>query len=76
MRSQLEVDDEVEMARTQAADEAPESKKAAVFAVLVNREAFIDTGVLAHKVGEGLVRQEGNARLRIVRTERAEGGRD
>ena len=72
----MEVDDEVEMARAQAADEAPEGEEALVRAVLVDGKTFVDAGVLAHEVGEGLVRQERDARLRVVRAERAEGGRD
>ena len=69
----VQVDDEVEMARPDlAADEAPESRDAIVFAVLLDEQAFVDVRIVLHELAQAFVREHRDACLRIVRAQRTQ----
>ena len=72
----VEVDDEVEVPRPQAADETDERAKRFFATMLVDGQAFVDAGIFADQVSEREVGQKRNFRVRKIRAQRPQRRRD
>ena len=71
----VQVDDEVEMLAANAADKAQKSERMIIRSLLVEQKAAVDMLVADDEIGELLVCEKRDARLRAVRPKRPEDGR-
>ena len=71
----VQVDDEVEMLLADAADEAQKSERMIIRSLFIKQETAVDMLVADDEIGELLVREKRDARLRKVRSKRAQYGR-
>ena len=71
----VQVDDEVKMLAANAADKAQKSERMIIRSLLVEQKAAVDMLVADDEIGELLVCEKRDARLREVRAKRPEDGR-
>ena len=71
----VQVDDEVEMLAANAADKAQKSERMIIRSLLVEQKTAVDMLVADDEIGELLVCEKRDARLREVRPKRPEDGR-